>query len=643
MTTLLVGALTMSVVLAAALAATAALRRRSAALRHWVLALGCLLAAITPLAAPLLPSWPLPAWLPAVSTPAATEAAETTGRILTLSSSAVDMTPSSGATQPRLSSRLRDRVIVGLWLAGAALGLGRIAAGGLRLRALARRAGPPRRAAWTQLGHRIAADYGLRRPVAILQSAHPSLLVTWGLRRPTILLPAAARSWSDERIAIVLRHELAHVRRADWIVLLATTLLRAICWFNPLVWLACRRLRQESEHACDDMVLRHGVAGADYATHLIDIARLVCRTRRGWVPAPAIAHPSTLEQRIRAMLNAQYDRTPPSLLIRAAAALSFSLAALTVAAVSAATAPAAAPEVAAFLPARSAAATTMPAAMPAPPVAAQSAATPPAPPAVAGAQTAGLGSVAGTVFDQIGGLVPGTDITLTSEARGGALVTVADSRGTFEFRDVRPGQYTLEARLPGFRNLRTTVQVTANAAHTRRLAMQVGSLQETITVIGSRNPPPATEPSARTQPAPAADAGRANQETTRQAELAAVAARLEAVAEQTRAARAAGFRPGTVGGTIKAPAKVFHKNPIYPAGLQSAGIEGQVMLVARIGIDGFVVDALPSREADANPPVHPDLVAAAIAAVREWKFTPTLLNGVPVEVEMAVSVQFSMR
>ena len=50
------------------------------------------------------------------------------------------------------------------------------------------------------------------------------------------------RSWSDERARVVLSHELAHIRRGDWIVQLSAELLRAIYWFNPLLWVACRRL-----------------------------------------------------------------------------------------------------------------------------------------------------------------------------------------------------------------------------------------------------------------------------------------------------------------------------------------------------------------------------------------------------------------
>ena len=58
---------------------------------------------------------------------------------------------------------------------------------------------------------------------------------------PTCGLPSEALAWPEERIRIVLGHELAHARRRDWLVQIAADLLRAVYWFNPLVWIVCRR------------------------------------------------------------------------------------------------------------------------------------------------------------------------------------------------------------------------------------------------------------------------------------------------------------------------------------------------------------------------------------------------------------------
>src|SRR5690606_18119326 len=89
-----------------------------------------------------------------------------------------------------------------------------------------------------------------------------------------VLLPEAV-DWPEERIRAVLLHELAHIRRNDWLVQLLAGVLRAVYWFNPLVWLACARLRLESERACDDAVIGHGVNRTAYAAQLLALARAV--------------------------------------------------------------------------------------------------------------------------------------------------------------------------------------------------------------------------------------------------------------------------------------------------------------------------------------------------------------------------------
>jgi beta-lactamase regulating signal transducer with metallopeptidase domain len=625
MTLLVLAAIKTSIVLVLALALAVSLRRRSAALRHWVLALGILLAAIAPLAGGVLPAWHLPVLQPAARTSSSTAA----GQTMRLSSASVDLAPADATVSASAAAPLLPTLLLSLWAIGGVIGVMVVAAGGLRLRALARRARPARRDTWLRITREVSTDYGITPPVTLLQSAHPHLLVTWGLRRPKVLLPAAARFWSDARIDIVLRHELAHIKRGDWAIQVAAILVRAVCWFNPLAWIAYRQLRQESERACDDMVLGHGVDGADYAAHLVAIARAVCRSRRSFVPAPAIAHSSTLEKRIRAMLNPRCDRTSPTRVSRALTTASLLATTVIVAAGAlSAASPTATPVTAP--PAAAPVAAPIDREQPAPPAAAGTNVSPSAAATVleTGAQS-GRGSLSGTVIDQLGGLLPGVEMTLTSEASGGAIVTTTDNRGGFAFRDVRPGQYSLQASMPGFKNTRVPVSVAADGAQTRSLVMSVGTLQETITVIGTRGAAPA-EATAPRQPRAAADrTDRVPQVTIG-----------ELMAET---ARRSSFRAGTIGGQIKAPTKTLHVSPIYPASAQLTGAEGVVSLVARIGVDGHVLEALQTRESDANPPVHPDLVAAAIDAVYAWEFTPTQLNGVPVEVQMTVSVQFSLR
>jgi protein TonB len=90
-----------------------------------------------------------------------------------------------------------------------------------------------------------------------------------------------------------------------------------------------------------------------------------------------------------------------------------------------------------------------------------------------------------------------------------------------------------------------------------------------------------------------------------------------------------------VGGNVAAPRKIKDVKPVYPALAESARVQGIVILEATIGADGRVTDARVIRSI-------PLLDLAAIDAVRQWEFTPTLLNGVPIPIIMSVTVNFTL-
>lgn len=92
--------------------------------------------------------------------------------------------------------------------------------------------------------------------------------------------------------------------------------------------------------------------------------------------------------------------------------------------------------------------------------------------------------------------------------------------------------------------------------------------------------------------------------------------------------------PVRVGGRIEAPRKIRHVDPVYPELAIRAGVTGTVILECVIDRDGRVDRVAVLRG-------HPLLDAAAVDAVRQWTYRPTLLNGVPVEVVMTVTVRFA--
>jgi TonB family protein len=98
---------------------------------------------------------------------------------------------------------------------------------------------------------------------------------------------------------------------------------------------------------------------------------------------------------------------------------------------------------------------------------------------------------------------------------------------------------------------------------------------------------------------------------------------------------APGSTPIRVGGGIPVPQRIKNVNAVYPPQAQTDRVQGVVILEATIGTDGRVVDVRVVRSI-------PALDAAAAAAVKQWEYAPTLLNGIPVPVIMTVTVNFTL-
>lgn len=228
-------------------------------------------------------------------------------------------------------------------------------------------------------------------------------------------------------------------------------------------------------------------------------------------------------------------------------------------------------------------------------------------------------SVTGSVSDPQRGQLPGVKLTLTHTVSGEKRDIESDATGRFVFGDLEPGDYLLEARLPGFAVYRTAATVSGGGrplAHD--LTLQIGTLQETVTVTESMAGPGES----RTR--------GVDQEQFRRL-------------EETRRKRAAQVcstvpeRPASfVGGNVRAPNKFVDVKPSYPEHLRTAGMTGAAVLAARIGIDGLVEDITVVSATD------PAFASAATDAVSRWEFDATLLNCVPMAVDMTVTVRFNL-
>jgi TonB family protein len=276
------------------------LRRRPAAERHmlWVMAMAS--AALLPLLTLALPSWQ-----PALVTKIAGAFPEVL-RVTHIPQAYGQSSVHAVGIEPGFS--ILSAALPAIWVAGSFVALLALLLGCLRLRRSGCQAQPLFESAWTDIAASVSKTLALRRRIRLIQSDYRTMPITWGFLVPKVLVPGCASEWTADRKRIVLAHEFAHVRRGDWLFQIVAEIACVIYWFNPLFWIARNRMDFESERACDDVVLNLGIDGQDYATHLVEIARLLRKQGPAWLPALAMARPFSFEERLVAILNSSVNR-----------------------------------------------------------------------------------------------------------------------------------------------------------------------------------------------------------------------------------------------------------------------------------------------------------------------------------------------
>lgn len=301
-----------TIVMALTWAGAGALTRASAAARSSVWAVGLAFLMALPVLMTIVPGWPLQLLL----SPSSDAAIVWTGP--GVAADPIREAIDRSATRPRIALTTPGVVravsvawpaVAALWLVGCVVAFARIAAGLMVARRLQQRADHLQDAEWLAAVREGCFNLGIRTPPRMLVSTRITVPAVSGVLTPKLLLPADCRSWSPSCRRVVVLHELAHVKRHDCLVQWLADCACALYWFHPLAHLAAARLREEREHACDDVVLAAGTASTTYADHLIDLVRAGVSAPR--MATVAFGTPSRLNHRIRAILADDRWRTAP--------------------------------------------------------------------------------------------------------------------------------------------------------------------------------------------------------------------------------------------------------------------------------------------------------------------------------------------
>ena len=153
---------------------------------------------------------------------------------------------------------------------------------------------------WQAPANRLAQRLGLRKVVRVVEFPSIDVPAVLGCFRPVVILPLAVLAQlSAEHVEAILAHELAHVRRHDYVVNLLQRLAEAVLFYHPGIWWISARIREEREHCCDDLAIE--VCG-DRDAYAVALAELESR-RTAAVALAVAATDGALLKRIRRILQ----------------------------------------------------------------------------------------------------------------------------------------------------------------------------------------------------------------------------------------------------------------------------------------------------------------------------------------------------
>jgi TonB family protein len=521
-------------------------------------------------------------------------------------------------------------VVALLLAAGIAVRLGWMALGVVRLREL-RRAGEiaPANGEHDDLQALIGTRAALRYVSGLGQP------VTFGVRRPVVLLPDSLRSEPPAIQRAVLAHELWHVRRRDWAWAVAEEATRAVFWFHPGMWLLISAIQSTREEVVDELTILTTGSRRSYVDALLAYA-----DRPPIFAATAFARRRHLVHRM--------------VLISKEAVMSAKRVVVCSAALAAIVAFTGWQAVHAFPVVQAPRASGAMSAAPGPveqrakpvtpenPVPARTHAVPADYPFEA-EQAGASGTVTvRVVLDESGRIAETRAVGLSFRTAGQAAMSFTRLSDEDIDRAMRAAVRTGSGGQVPASGFRAALESMAREA-TRAVGQWAYAAPSNGPIAFDVNVPVGTAPAASAANSGGSTAAAASGPSAR---LTAKIGSGSAPPPPPPAPGAANgrlepARPLTegalrVGGTIRPPTKIKTVNPVYPIEAKMAGIQGVVILEARIEGDGTVSQAHVLRSI-------PLLDEAAVDAVRQWEFTPTLLNGNPVPIIMTVTVNFTLQ
>ena len=586
------------------------------------------------------------------------------------------------------SALLSERIAVALdhalpwvllaWFAGVIFFAVRLNVGLLvarRMRLVATTAVP---AELQQIFEAMRRRLGIARAVRLMHSALVQVPTVISWLRPVVLVPASCLTGlSTMQIEAILAHELAHIRRHDYLVSVVQSVIETVLFYHPAVWWVSKQVRRERECCCDELAVAVGGDRLGYARALS-----LLEERRSYNPEFVLgANGGVLTMRIKRLLGCREDSAVSqmaafmvlALIVIAAGSYVVTMARAEVNALSHAAHAASPMDLEAVAPLNTVIVE---------PAMRQFRLTEPVLMAQAEAPAAGAaqgnGAIAGSIVDQTGAIVPGAKVSSVNTDNGTKVSSETDNSGKYSISSLQPGPYNVEVEANGFlRLLQENVRVDSGKTFSlnlkltpnplfRRPTTAVPDMSCTYWHDGIAHPGTCEEDKA----AAGHYSCRSDDDTKLVQDQTGCEWKVKRLQELQRNNQESGASPILVAppsppppsvilplpqgpvrvysGAVVAPGgpvrvssgtlagmTLTKVNPVYPEEAKAAHVQGAVILHAIISKQG-TIEKLEIISGSGM------LRQSSIDAVSKWTYKPYLLNGKPVEVETSITVNYTL-
>lgn len=297
------------------------LRKKSAALKHFILSFSLISLLLFPVFSSITTGWEtrwLPSWQDGSSGSSIQNQPIKSDPLIPLKYKAhskltgeVQKSDLEQTSNKSAFLQIKDiKILLGLsllsvWLAGMIFLTARIILGLYGAHRLTRQGKRISESIWQLLLQRFLQAVSLKRKISLFSHEKVWAPLTWGIITPIVIMPIESSRWTKDQQSSALFHELSHIKRSDFLIKILARVSCALYWFNPLSWLAFSLIKKEQEKACDELVLKAGIKPSTYAANLLSIKK---SGQFLWNPPTAVLSAvgkSQLNERLLAILKQQ--------------------------------------------------------------------------------------------------------------------------------------------------------------------------------------------------------------------------------------------------------------------------------------------------------------------------------------------------